>query len=106
MACRRRQRSPCRRAPPSRPYPSRHGEMRSLVALLLASIGLGSAQAQAQPATTARVVELALPRAASANEAVDLEVRTGVVLRGTQIDVTTPSGELLGTISPFAIPPG
>jgi hypothetical protein len=78
--------------------------MRSLVALVLASIGLGSAQAQ--PATTARVVELALPRAASADEAVDLEVQTGVMPRGTEIDVTTPSGELLGTISPFAIPPG
>jgi hypothetical protein len=85
--------------------------MSSLVALVLASmglaaIGLGSAQAQAQPATTARVVELALPRAVSANEAVDLEVQTGVMPRGTEIDVTTPSGGLLGTISPFAIPPG
>lgn len=80
--------------------------MRSIVALALAAIGLGSAQAQAQPAATARLVELALPHAAAANEAVDLEVRTGVMPRGTEIDVTTPSGELLGTISPFAIPPG
>lgn len=78
--------------------------MRSFVALVLASIGLGSAQAQ--PAATAGAVELAVPYSAAANERLDLQVQTGVMPRGTQIEVTTPSGELLGTISPFAIPPG
>jgi hypothetical protein len=53
-----------------------------------------------------RVVELALPRAAAADERVDLQVQAGPVPRGSEIDITTPGGELIGTISPFAIRAG
>ena len=64
---------------------------------------LGSGPAHADSGSAMRVVELTLPRAAAANERVDLQVQAGVLPRGTEIDITTPGGELIGTISPFAI---
>ena len=75
-----------------------------IAAVALAFAGLSPAHAEA--VATSRAVELALPRAVSANEAIDLEVQTGVLPRGTEIEVTTPSGERIGTISPFAVRSG
>jgi len=51
-------------------------------------------------------VVLTLPRALKAGEAATVVVEVGVLKRGHEIVVTTPSGKLIGTISPFGIPPG
>lgn len=51
-------------------------------------------------------VVLALPRPLKAGEAVTVVVEVGVLQRGREIVVTTPSGELIGTISPHGIRPG
>lgn len=53
-----------------------------------------------------RIVEVAVPRAAPANEAVELAVQVGVLARGSAINVTTAAGILLGKISPFGNRPG
>jgi hypothetical protein len=53
-----------------------------------------------------RVVELALPRAPSSQEGIYLSVQVGVITRGTEIEITIPSGEQIGTVSPFAIRAG
>ncbi len=57
-----------------------------------------------QPA--GRAVTLHLPRALRAGESATLEVTLGVVSRSAQIEVTTPSGRHLGTISPYGIRAG
>lgn len=57
-------------------------------------------------AQESRVVELALPRTPSPHEGVYLSVQVGVITRGTEIEITTPSGEQIGTVSPFAIRAG
>ena len=72
-----------------------------IAAAILALFGLGSLRAIA--AEDARTVELVLPHPAAANQAVVLLVTAGVLPRGATIDVTTPNGELMGTVSPFAV---
>jgi hypothetical protein len=67
---------------------------------------LGPVSLHAQGAQDSRAVELALPRAASPREGVYLAVRVGVIVRGTEIEITTSSGAQIGTVSPFAIRPG
>jgi hypothetical protein len=57
-------------------------------------------------ATPQGTVELTLPRAAAADEAVWLQVRAGALPRGTEIQVSTGDGVLLGTVSPFGTPRG
>lgn len=57
-------------------------------------------------AQESRAVELALPRTLSAQEGLYLSVQVGVITRGTEIQITTPSGQQIGTVSPFAIRPG
>ena len=57
-------------------------------------------------AQESRAVELAVPRAPSSQEGVYLSVQVGVITRGTEIEITTPSGKWIGTVSPFAIRPG
>lgn len=52
------------------------------------------------------VVELALTRPATPQEAVWVEIRAGTLPRGTEIRVSTRKGILLGTVSPFGAPPG
>ncbi len=47
-----------------------------------------------------------LPRALQAGEKVFLEVQLGVLPRGQQIEVATPSGRSLGVISPHGIRTG
>ena len=53
-----------------------------------------------------RVVNLVLPREVSAQEAVWVELKLGVLATGTEIDVETTEGKSLGTISPHGIRPG
>ncbi len=50
-------------------------------------------------------VAVVLPRPPAANEALGLTVETGVLPRGTEIEIATQGGEPVGTVSPFAIPP-
>jgi hypothetical protein len=71
-----------------------------------AGVLLSGAAAATSAGPTNRVVEVTVPRGIAANETADLEVQTGVLTRGAQVDVRTPSGRLIGTISPFAIRPG
>ncbi|ARO88136.1 hypothetical protein EBAPG3_010315 [Nitrosospira lacus] len=52
------------------------------------------------------VIELAITRPATPQEAVWVQVRAGNLPRGTEIRVSTRKGILLGTVSPFGGPPG
>jgi hypothetical protein len=54
----------------------------------------------------ARTVTLTLPRALRAGETATLVVSVGVIPKGARIEITTPSGRSLGTISPHGIRPG
>jgi hypothetical protein len=53
-----------------------------------------------------RVVNLVLPRSLNADEGVAVELKIGVIARGAQIKVETPSGKTLGVISPYGIRAG
>ena len=70
------------------------------VLLLCVMLGTGVAMADNPPA---RRVDLMMPRDAAANETATLAVQAGFLPRGTEIDVSSPDGRLIGTISPFAI---
>jgi hypothetical protein len=59
-----------------------------------------------EAAPQSRAVELTLPPAPSGQVGLYLSVQVGVITRGTEITITTPSGEQIGTVSPFAIRPG
>ena len=72
------------------------------VAAALAWLALPHVEA----ARKSRAVELALPRAPSSREGIYLSVQVGVITRGTEIQITTPSGRQIGTVSPFAIRAG
>ncbi|WP_161493790.1 hypothetical protein [Nitrosospira lacus] len=52
------------------------------------------------------MIELAITRPATPQEAVWVQVRAGNLPRGTEIRVSTRKGILLGTVSPFGGPPG
>src|SRR6185436_20386879 len=49
---------------------------------------------------------LTLPHALREGETAFLVVTVGVIQRGAEIEITTPAGRLLGTISPYGIRPG
>jgi hypothetical protein len=53
-----------------------------------------------------RVVNLVLPRSLSGDEAAAVELKLGVVERGTEVEVETTSGKMLGVISPYGIRSG
>jgi hypothetical protein len=57
-------------------------------------------------AVWALAVTLTLPHVPRAGETASLDVTLGVIPRGAEIDVTTPSGRSLGTISPYGIRSG
>lgn len=57
-------------------------------------------------AATGSVVTLSLPRPLRSGETAWLEVEVGVIERGAEIEITTPAGRSLGTISPFGIRSG
>ena len=57
-------------------------------------------------AASALAVTLTLPHAPRAGEAAFLDVTLGVIPRGAEIGITTPSGHSLGTISPYGIRSG
>jgi len=48
-----------------------------------------------------RDVTLALAHPLQAGEALSLELTVGAISRGSEIEITTPSGRMLGTISPY-----
>jgi propanediol utilization protein len=53
-----------------------------------------------------RVVTLVLPRSLNADEAAVVELKLGVIQRGTEVEVETTSGKMLGVISPYGIRSG
>jgi hypothetical protein len=53
-----------------------------------------------------RTVNLALPHALREGETAWLLVTVGVIPRGAEIEITSPSGHLLGVISPYGIRSG
>jgi hypothetical protein len=53
-----------------------------------------------------RLVTLPLPHPVRAGETVFVELTIGAIERGAEIEITTPSGQLLGVVSPFAIRSG
>jgi hypothetical protein len=57
-------------------------------------------------AAEGRDVDLKLPRALQAGETAFIEVQLGLLPRGKEIEVTTPSGRMLGVISPFGLRAG
>jgi hypothetical protein len=54
----------------------------------------------------ARSMTLQLPRPLAANETAFIEVQVGPIGRGRAIEVTTASGQPLGTVSPFGVRSG
>ena len=62
--------------------------------------------AQAASGDTGQEVTLMLPHALHADETAWLEVSVGVLRHDKEIHITTPSGQPLGTISPFGIRTG
>ena len=73
----------------------------------MARAGIALLALLAQPAGTAfaQDIVLTLPRALRAGETAWIEVRVGAIGR-REVDVTTASGERLGTISPFGVRSG
>jgi len=69
----------------------------------LAALALFLAVAQH---STGRAVTLQLPHALRPGETATLLVSLGVIPKGARIEVTTPSGRILGTISPYGIRAG
>lgn len=58
------------------------------------------------PHPVARKMTLVLPHAPRADESAWLVVSLGPLPRGAEIEITTPSGQLLGVISPYGIRTG
>jgi hypothetical protein len=55
---------------------------------------------------TARSMTLELPRPLTADQTAFVEVQVGPIGRGRTIEVTTASGQPLGTVSPFGVRTG
>jgi hypothetical protein len=70
---------------------------------LFAALTLFSLLAQE---ASGRAVNLALPHALREGETAWLLVTVGVIPRGAEIEITTPSGRLLGVVSPYGIRSG
>jgi hypothetical protein len=73
---------------------------------VVAAFALLMLPAQNVAAALAHELTLTLPHPIRAGETAWVEVRVGPLRRGEEIDVTTPSGRLLGVISPFAVRSG
>jgi len=71
-----------------------------VVRALTAALPLLALVAQDADAAAGRY-RLALPHPVHTGERVILQVSVGTLPKGTEIVVTTPSGELLGAVSPF-----
>jgi hypothetical protein len=71
---------------------------------LLAHLALNGKAVLAQDA--AQSMALQLPRPLAANETAFIEVQLGRIGRGRTIEITTASGQPLGTVSPFAVRTG
>ena len=53
----------------------------------------------------AATVTVALPRPVATNEAPALTIQVGVIPRGAEIEIESPAGDSIGSVSPFAIRP-
>ncbi|HWO22472.1 MAG TPA: hypothetical protein VNO30_27125 [Kofleriaceae bacterium] len=76
--------------------------LRRLVLLVLLALPALPVAAAAAPGE----VTLAVPRKLQAGESIVLVVTVGAIQRGQQIWITTASGQQIGTVSPYGIPPG
>ena len=74
--------------------------------MALAALAILAFIAQGANGEAGREMTLILPHALHADEAAWLEVSVGVLGQGKEIHITTPSGQPLGTISPFGIRTG
>ena len=72
----------------------------SIIIVLMCSATFGSG-AIAGGKAQQRMIELTLPRPATSEEAVWVQVRARMLPRGTEIRVSTSDGTLLGTVSPY-----
>ncbi|MGH9599161.1 MAG: hypothetical protein ACRD27_04820 [Terracidiphilus sp.] len=77
----------------------------ALACFLLAAPSL-PARAASAPTSGGRPFNLVLPHPLRPGETAWLVVKVGVIERGAEIKIETPSGRLLGDISPFAIRSG
>lgn len=67
------------------------------VCMLLLVVG------QAAPPTTARHINLVLPRPLNPSESALLEVTLGAVERGSEVEILTAEGHIVGGISPYGV---
>jgi len=72
----------------------------------LLAIALLTQAATAQDSSAGQELTLALPHPLATGERAWIEVQLGAISKGRVVNVTTASGLLLGTISPFGARPG
>jgi hypothetical protein len=72
--------------------------MKIILVILLSVL---AAAGQTKQDTAGRNVSLKLPKSAAQNETIWLELKVGVLTRGTAIEIRTAEGRLLGVISPY-----
>ena len=80
--------------------------MRPAAAALALLVLLVQILAQTANVALAEDITLVLPHPLRAGETAWIEVQVGPISRGRVINVTTSSGQPLGTISPFGVPIG
>jgi len=80
--------------------------MTLLLGSALLTFGPTDGTPPASPIQPGGKLTLNLPRQAAANEMVVVQLKVGVVKRGTKIVVRTTHQEIAGTITPFGIRPG
>jgi len=65
--------------------------------------GVKDSEKESGGSRSAKAVTLKIPRQPNEGEMIHIQVPVGKLDKGTQIDVLTSKGELVGTVSPFGI---
>jgi hypothetical protein len=79
----------------------RTGRHLTLSTIALFAVALCATSASATCGSRQQAIELMLARPATANEAVWLQVRVGMLPRGGRLRILTAAGDLVGTVAPF-----